>query len=134
MHNQQCQYCGNDTYDVDVDYLVGVDHLSCVLSAEQKQRKENNPIEQCVMCGANTQYRFNDHIDTRIGYIEGAGQLCNKCWNKDSISTTEPLGLGTPFPDRRLLLVEVDTIKRTPNDQELGAKVRQLFYETYNNG
>jgi len=37
------------------------------------------------------------------------------------------------FPDRRLLLVEVATIKNTPNDQELGAKVRKLYYETYNN-
>lgn len=80
MHNQQCQYCGHDTYNVDIEYLVGVDHLSCALEAEQK---------------------------------------------------AEPL--GTPFPDRRLLLIEVDMIKRISNDQELGAKVRQLYHETYNN-
>jgi len=42
----------------------------------------------------------------------------------------EPLIISNP--DRRLLAVEVDMIKRTPNDQELGAKVRQLFYEVYN--
>ena len=79
MHNQQCQYCGHDTYNVDIEYLVGVDHLSCALEAEQKVKP-----------------------------------------------------LGTPFPDRRLLLVEVDMIKRISNDQELGTKVRQLYYETYN--
>jgi hypothetical protein len=37
------------------------------------------------------------------------------------------------FPDRRLLLVGVQLIKNTPNDQELGAKVRKLYYEVYNN-
>jgi hypothetical protein len=80
MHNQQCQYCGNDTYDVDVDYLVGTDHLSCMIEQETQVQ--------------------------------------------------EPLTISNP--DRRLLAVEVDMIKRTPNDQELGAKVRQLFYEVYN--
>jgi hypothetical protein len=80
MNNQQCQYCGKDTYDVDIDYLVGTDHLSCALEQEKE------------------------------------------------ISETST----TLNPDRRLLAVEVDMIKRTPNDQELGAKVRQLFYEVYN--
>ena len=27
----QCRYCGGITNDVDMDYLVGTDHLSCVL-------------------------------------------------------------------------------------------------------
>lgn len=39
-----------------------------------------NPIEKCVSCGANTKYRFNDHIDFRLGYVEGAGQLCQECY------------------------------------------------------
>lgn len=130
----KCEYCGQDTSEVDIDYLVDFNHLSCALDAEQKQRSETNPIEKCVVCGTDTQYRFHDHVDLRIGYVEGAGQLCTKCWNKDNTIVEEPIGLGTPFPDRRLLLVEVDMIKRTPNDQELGAKVRQLYYETYNNG
>lgn len=134
MEPYKCEYCGQDTSEVDIDYLVDFNHLSCALDAEQRQRNEANPIEQCVICGANTQYRFHDHIDTRIGYVEGAGQLCTRCWSKDNTTIEEPVGLGTPFPDRRLLLVEVDMIKRTPNDQELGAKVRQLYYETYNNG
>jgi hypothetical protein len=33
---QICAYCGQDTYDVDIEYLVGANHLSCALSAEQK--------------------------------------------------------------------------------------------------
>lgn len=42
----------------------------------------NNPVEKCIDCGIDTSYRFNDHIDFRMGYIEGAGQLCTKCYSK----------------------------------------------------
>tara|TARA_Y100000310_G_scaffold230403_1_gene232813 strand:- start:226 stop:399 length:174 start_codon:yes stop_codon:yes gene_type:complete len=39
--------------------------------------------EYCVSCGEKTKYFHYDHIDTRIGYIEGAGQLCSRCnYNK----------------------------------------------------
>ena len=31
-----CQYCGKSTYDVDIDYLVGYDHLSCDLERHNK--------------------------------------------------------------------------------------------------
>ena len=115
MHNQQCQYCGKDTYDVDIDYLYGFDHLSCALEAEQKRLEETDPIEKCVLCGTDTEYRYHDHVDMRVGYIEGAGQLCTKCWNK-----------GT---ERRHMAVPINLVYDTPNDQELGAKVRQLYYE-----
>ena len=36
-------------------------------------------IEYCVYCGEETQYKKDDHIDQRINYIEGAGQLCSRC-------------------------------------------------------
>ena len=39
-------------------------------------------IESCVQCGEPTLYRITDHIDTRIGYVEGAGQLCIDCHRK----------------------------------------------------
>ena len=39
-------------------------------------------IESCVQCGEPTLYRITDHIDTRIGYVEGAGQLCIDCLRK----------------------------------------------------
>lgn len=50
------------------------------------KNSEKNPVEICVVCGKETTYRFNDHIDTRIGYIEGVGQSCNKCYNKKSVN------------------------------------------------
>lgn len=121
-----CQFCGNDTSQVEYDYLSGTDHLSCVLQFEHK----NNPIELCVMCGAETPYRFNDHIDYRFNYVEGAGQLCEKCGNKEeSITLTEVEPLGTPNPNHMLILVDETTILYTPNDQELGAKVRKIYWD-----
>jgi hypothetical protein len=38
--------------------------------------------EQCVLCGALTPYLRQDPIETRIGYVEGAGQLCKSCSSK----------------------------------------------------
>ena len=114
-----CQYCGKDTSEVEYDYLSGTDHLSCALQSEFK----NNPIEQCVICGEPTQYRFNDHVNFRFNYVEGAGQLCNKCGNKDE----EPIALDS---HRNLFTVSEYTVLSTPNDQELGAKVRQLYWES----
>jgi len=110
-----CKYCGKDTSEVEYDYLSDHDHLSCALYAEYEKQKETNPIEKCVVCGEDTQYHFHDHIDTRIGYIEGGGQLCTKCWNK-----------GT---ERRHMTVPVNLVYDTPNDAELGAAVRKLYHE-----
>jgi len=36
MKEYICQYCGKSTYDVDIDYLVGYDHLSCDLERNNK--------------------------------------------------------------------------------------------------
>ena len=115
-----CQYCGKDTSEVDYDYLVGVDHLSCALEQEQNQK---NPIEKCVICGVDTQYRFRTPIDFRYNYVEGAGQLCPKCGSKDE----EPIALDS---HRNLFTVSEYTVLSTPNDQELGNKVRQLYWES----
>ena len=115
-----CQYCGKDTSEVEYDYLVGVDHLSCALEQEQNQK---NPIEKCVICGVDTQYRFRTPIDFRYNYVEGAGQLCNKCGNKEE----EPISLDS---HRNLFTVSEYAVLSTPNDQELGAKVRQLYWES----
>ena len=66
-----CQYCGKDTFTVDIDYLHGNDHLSCALEYEKSLMK-----------------------------------------NRTSLIT-----------------ISAETILNTPNDQELGVKVRKLYYE-----
>ena len=115
-----CQYCSKDTSEIEYDYLSGTDHLSCALEQEQNQK---NPIEKCVICGVDTQYRFRTPIDFRYNYVEGAGQLCNKCGNKDE----EPIALDS---HRNLFTVSEYTVLSTPNDQELGNKVRKLYWES----
>lgn len=40
----------------------------------------NDNLEKCVNCGHNTQYLVTDHIDRRICYVIGVGQLCVKCY------------------------------------------------------
>ena len=41
--------------------------------------QEFEEIEYCVNCGEKTKYKMSDHIDMRINYIEGVGQLCSRC-------------------------------------------------------
>ena len=114
-----CNYCGKDTSEVDYDYLSDYNHLSCALEAEKAvKQEEQNPFdlyEDCIMCGKKTTVSKTTHIDFRDGYIEGAGQLCIKCWNK-----------GT---ERRHMTVPMNLVYDTPNDAELGAAVRRLYHE-----
>ena len=34
----------------------------------------------CVICGVLTEYETCAHIDSRLHYVEGAGQLCGGCY------------------------------------------------------
>ena len=43
--------------------------------------------EKCVVCGVNTGILESTPIEFRDNYIEGAGQLCNKCYNGSYKST-----------------------------------------------
>ena len=38
--------------------------------------------DKCVSCGEPTLYDKHDHVDFRIGYIEGSGQLCLDCYDE----------------------------------------------------
>jgi hypothetical protein len=38
MSEWYCSYCGDHTYEVDSDYLVGVDHLSCLLKNDTETK------------------------------------------------------------------------------------------------
>ena len=72
--------------------------------------------DHCILCGVETPYDYNTHIDMRLGYIEGAGQLCSACWDRGN--------------DRSMLAVPEHIIRNTPNDMELGGKVRNLYFES----
>ena len=36
--------------------------------------------DKCNMCGIETEYTKDTHIDMRYGYVEGAGQFCRACY------------------------------------------------------
>ena len=36
--------------------------------------------DKCVSCKKETLYNKTDHVDFRLGYVEGAGQLCLDCY------------------------------------------------------
>lgn len=40
-----------------------------------------NKKDKCIRCSKETEYGINDSIDIRYNYVEGAGQLCPKCYN-----------------------------------------------------
>ena len=62
-----CSVCGEDTNKIESDYLVGYDHLSCIIQDE---------LDKCVICGKTSPYHKDTHINQRVGYVEGAGQSC----------------------------------------------------------
>lgn len=73
-----CSICGKDTSEVEYDYLVGYDHLGCVLQGDPKMDEK----ERCVICGQESPYLRSTNIYDRIGYVEGGGQGCfqpHKC-------------------------------------------------------
>jgi hypothetical protein len=37
--------------------------------------------EKCITCEEDTPYHFSTDIEYRSHYIEGAGQLCESCWD-----------------------------------------------------
>ena len=37
--------------------------------------------DKCVNCKRETLYSKETHIDFRLGYVEGAGQLCLDCYD-----------------------------------------------------
>jgi hypothetical protein len=80
-----------------------------------KQKDEFDIYEKCIMCSKETTILKTTHVDFRYGYVEGAGQLCRECY------------LGE---NRNLITVDERTILDTPNNDELGAKVRRKYYES----
>jgi hypothetical protein len=72
--------------------------------------------DHCMICKVETAYDKDTHIDMRIGYIEGFGQLCPKCYEAGIY--------------RNHILVPEWLVENYPNNQELGSKVRTLYFES----
>jgi ribosomal protein S14 len=68
--SQTCSICGEPTYMISTEHLIGYNHMECVL-------RQDNEYDTCVVCGRETSYKRTTPIDLRVGYIEGAGQTCD---------------------------------------------------------
>jgi hypothetical protein len=75
----------------------------------------------CILCGNETSYEFETHVDMRVGYIDGAGQLCSNCYEKGDQSS------------RELMTIPMSMILQYPNDMELGGKIREMYWDIQNN-
>lgn len=78
---------------------------------------KNSNYETCIICGKLTNIPVDTYIEYRYGYVEGAGQCCRECYlggNKDIIT------------------LPVKMVQNTPNNEELGAKVRDLYWDLLN--
>ena len=90
-----------------------------IKEAVQLELFPNDIYEDCILCGNKTTTLKTTHVDFRTGYIEGAGQLCRECYMKGSSDS------------RERIIIPKHYINTYPNDMELGAKVRQFYYENY---
>ena len=45
-----------------------------------KERRKKDVLERCVLCGRLTPVKRDSHIAGRRYYVEGAGQLCGRCF------------------------------------------------------
>ena len=75
--------------------------------------------ETCVLCGEKTDVKITTHIDYRYGYVEGMGQLCKSCYNGEK--------------NEEILIIPKKIINDTPNDMDLGSKIRYLNSNTQKN-
>lgn len=41
-----------------------------------KKSSDKKIYDECVICGRQSPYRIDTHIDYRVGYVEGVGQGC----------------------------------------------------------
>ena len=82
--------------------------------------------ETCVMCVKETSIDVSTHVDLRINYVEGVGQFCSKCYSKGSLTEDYQ---APKIEESRIETVQipVNIIKETPNDFELGGKIRRLL-------
>jgi RecJ-like exonuclease len=59
---------------------MGVTTVNSDGSGYKKPSVSVTSIDKCVMCGKETIYLTNTPISLRVGYVEGAGQLCSSCY------------------------------------------------------
>lgn len=83
--------------------------------------------EGCVMCAKDTGVEINTHIDFRQNYVEGMGQLCKECYEHPMTENYQGFKQFSKGEDVNRIIIDAKLISDTPNDSELGAKLRKMF-------
>lgn len=42
--------------------------------------KKKNTYGKCIICKGKTNFKVNQHISERLGYVRGLGHLCYDCY------------------------------------------------------
>lgn len=92
---------------------------------------QNEIFETCVICGKLTDTLIDTHIDYRYGYVEGCGQCCRECYDKTEDNQKRYID-ETMKRRRTLITISAEDVMNTPNDMELGEKVRKICWEILN--
>ena len=74
--------------------------------------------DKCVLCGKDSPYEMDVNIEYRTGYIEGAGQLCENCW--DAGTKRESMLIQTHTVSHRAESQTVTHIESNPTYPLLG--------------
>jgi len=65
-----CCICGDNTYNVDCEYLSGVDHLSCLVEEEIKSSKKNDSYIE-IKNQLETLKNYTKQLEEQIQKLEG---------------------------------------------------------------
>lgn len=90
-------------------------------SYEYTTEVDGKRYDNCVVCGKQSPYTSETHIDLRQGYVEGAGQGCfqpNECKQSNQNS-------------RELITIPKYLIEQYPNNMLLGEAVRKYYWDNY---
>lgn len=52
----------------------------CRIDLYCTDKGQKEALERCVLCGRLTPVKRDSHIAGRRYYVEGAGQLCGRCY------------------------------------------------------
>lgn len=74
-------------------------------------------FDVCVVCGKPSHEPKDKHVDFRTGYVEGSGQVCLDCYKRGSSE------------GRELFTFPKYIVEQTPNDADLGRKVRTEYWQ-----
>jgi hypothetical protein len=114
---------------------MGTNHVKLTINEDGLvtsvgDQNSNEIYETCVLCGKQTNVLVTTHIDYRYGYVEGSGQCCRECYDR-TYDVKDNYVKRTMKNRTTLITVSAEDILSTPNDMELGAKVRQAYWSIY---